>query len=353
MTTDPDLLANAFTQARPRLVRVAYAIIGTHTEAEDVVADCWFRLVSADQQEPVRDVEAWSVVAVSRMALDVLRSARVRRERYVGPWLPEPVVASPDKTAADPADQVTLADEVDYAILVVMETLSPAERTAFVLHDLFGLTFDEVANIVGRTPGAVRQLASRARRRVRSRSPWPSTDAAEHRHVVDAFASAATSGDLAALIHLLDPAVVLVSDGGGLVSAARKPVLGPVRVARFLLGVLAKGQPGDKIRPRPRQRRTRLRGLPPRHPRHDRLSDRGRRPHRPPGPSPGPRQTAQSKSRSFVRTDRCSTPQVSKVREGTCTFPPCKGGNSLLIRLRGSTIEPESRHLGRSFPVWQ
>jgi RNA polymerase sigma-70 factor, ECF subfamily len=247
MTTDPDRLAEEFNQARPRLVRVAYAIIGTHTEAEDVVADCWFRLVSADQQDPVRDVEAWSVVAVSRMALDVLRSARIRRERYVGPWLPEPLVASPENIGADPADQVTLADEVGYAVLVMMETLSPAERTAFVLHDLFGLPFDEVSNIVGRTPGAVRQLASRARRHVRASSPWPEPDAAEHRRVIEAFAAAATSGDLAALIHLLDPDVVMVSDGGGQVSSARKPVLGPDRVARFLLGILAKEQPGDKI----------------------------------------------------------------------------------------------------------
>ena len=161
MTTEPDLLAAAFSQARPRLVRVAYAIIGSHSEAEDVVSDCWFRLAAADRAETVRDVEAWAVVAVSRMALDVLRSARVRRERYVGPWLPEPVVVSPDETA-DPAEKVTLADEVGYAILVVMETLLPAERTAFVLHDLFGLKFDEVAAIVGRAPGAVRQLASRA-----------------------------------------------------------------------------------------------------------------------------------------------------------------------------------------------
>jgi RNA polymerase sigma-70 factor (ECF subfamily) len=128
VTRDPDLLAAAFSQARPRLVRVAYAIIGSHSEAEDVVADCWFRLVAADKDEPVRDVEAWAVVAVSRMALDVLRSARVRRERYVGPWLPEPVIAAPDEAAADPADKVTLADEVGYAILVVTETLSPAGR---------------------------------------------------------------------------------------------------------------------------------------------------------------------------------------------------------------------------------
>jgi RNA polymerase sigma-70 factor (ECF subfamily) len=237
------MLAAAFSQARPRLVRVAYAIIGSHSEAEDVVADCWFRLVAADEDEPVRDVEAWAVVVVSRMALDVLRSARVRRERYVGPWLPEPVVGAP----ADPADKVTLADEVGYALLVVMETLSPAERTAFVLHDLFGLRFDEVAAVVGRAPGAVRQLASRARRHIRGRSPWPSTDAAEHRRVVEAFASAATSGDLAALIRVLDPDVVLVSDGGGLVTSARKPVVGADRVGRFLLGVLAKEQPGDVI----------------------------------------------------------------------------------------------------------
>ena len=247
MTTDPDLLAAAFSQARPRLVRVAYAIMGSHSDAEDVVADCWFRLVAADKHEPVRDVEAWAVLTVSRMALDVLRSARVRRVSYVGPWLPEPVVASTDETAADPADKVTLADEVSYAILVVMETLSPAERTAFVLHDLFGVTFDEVAAIVGRTPAAVRQLASRARRHVRGQSPWPSTDVAEHRRVVEAFASAATSGDLAALIRVLDPDVVLVSDGGGLVTSARKPVLGADRVARFLLGLLAKEPAGYVI----------------------------------------------------------------------------------------------------------
>jgi RNA polymerase sigma-70 factor, ECF subfamily len=243
VTTEPDLLAAAFSQARPRLVRVAYAIIGSHSEAEDAVADCWFRLVAADQDEPVRDVEAWAVVAVSRMALDVLRSARVRRERYVGPWLPEPVV----EPSGDPADKVTLADEVGYAMLVVMETLSPAERTAFVLHDLFGVTFDEVAAIVGRAPAAVRQLASRARRHVRGQSPWPAADAAEHRRVVEAFAAAAASGDLAALIRVLDPDVVLVSDGGGVVTSARKPVLGADRVARFLLGVLAKEQPGDVI----------------------------------------------------------------------------------------------------------
>ena len=254
-----DRLAEEFSQARPRLVRVAYAILGSHAEAEDVVADCWLRLVAADGQEPVRDVESWAVVAVSRLALDVLRSARVRREQYVGPWLPEPVVAgaagpagvagADDATrfGGDPAEKVTLDDEVSYALLVVLETLTPPERTAFVLHDLFGVPFGEVAAVVGRSPEAVRQLASRARRHVRSRSAWSPVDAAEHRRVVSAFSTAVLTGDLAALVGVLDPEVVLVSDGGGVVTSARKPVLGADRVARFLLGTLAKAQPGDMV----------------------------------------------------------------------------------------------------------
>jgi RNA polymerase sigma-70 factor, ECF subfamily len=237
-----DRLAVAFSQARARLVRVAYAILGTHTEAEDVVADCWLRLVAADEHEPVRDVESWAVVAVSRMALDVLRSARVRRERYVGPWLPEPVLTGSSGTGAaiDPADKVTLDDEVSYALLVVLEALSPPERTAFVLHDLFGVPFGEVAAVVGRSPASVRQLASRARRHVREHAPSPSVDAAGHRQVVEAFAVAAASGDLATLIRLLDPDVVLVSDGGGVVPSPREPVTGADRVARFALAVFAK-----------------------------------------------------------------------------------------------------------------
>jgi RNA polymerase sigma-70 factor (ECF subfamily) len=263
MTAAEDRLAGAFSQARPRLVRVAYAILGSHVEAEDVVADCWPRLVTADAAEPVRDVESWAVVAVSRMALDVLRSARVRREQYVGPWLPEPVLtggASEDSAASgaagaggsagyggDPADKVTLDDEVSYALLVVLETLTPPERTAFVLHDLFGMPFAEVASVVGRSPVAVRQLASRARRHVRSHGGVPAADSAERRRVVAAFSVAVTSGDLTGLIHVLDPDVVLVSDGGGVVTAARRPIEGADRVGRFLLGVMAKGRSGDRV----------------------------------------------------------------------------------------------------------
>ena len=228
-------LAQEYDAARPRLVRVAYAILGSRAEAEDVVADCWLRLVGAEEREPVRDVLGWATVAVSRAALDVLRSARVRREAYVGPWLPEPVVTSPD-----PADRVTLDDSVRYALLVVLEQLSPAERTAWVLHDLFGMPFAEVATAVGRTPDAVRQLASRARRHVASGTPRLDVDRSAHDRVVAAFAAAAAGGDLTALVHTLDPAVVLTSDGGGVVNAARRPVLGPDRVARFLLGTLGR-----------------------------------------------------------------------------------------------------------------
>jgi RNA polymerase sigma-70 factor (ECF subfamily) len=268
-------LADAFIQARPRLVRVAYAILGSHAEAEDVVADCWLRLTATHAREPVRDVESWAIVAVSRMALDVLRSARVRREQYVGPWLPEPMVdgalpggatsgtmagggmgrgamggavaSGSASLGGDPADRVTLDEEVSYALLVVLEALSPSERAAFVLHDVFGMPFGEIAPVVGRSPAAVRQLASRARQRVRADRSWPAVDAAEHRRVVAAFSVALNSGDLTALVRVLDPDVVLVSDGGGVVTSARRPILGADRVARFLFGIYAKRTPSSQI----------------------------------------------------------------------------------------------------------
>jgi RNA polymerase sigma-70 factor (ECF subfamily) len=231
-------LAEDFQAARSQLVRVAYSILGSRAEAEDAVADCWLRLVKTDAREPVEDVLAWSTVAVARISLDVLRSARVRRASYVGPWLPEPDVV------ADPADRITLDDSVRYALLIVLEELSPAERTAWVLHDLFDLPFPEVAVAVGRTPAAVRQLASRARRHVAASTPRMEVDRSEHDEVVAAFLAAAAGGDLSVLVQTLDPSVVLTSDGGGVVSAARRPVAGPDRVARFVLGVISKLQ-GD------------------------------------------------------------------------------------------------------------
>ena len=240
-------LAQAFDAARPRLVRVAYAVLGSHAEAEDVVSDCWLRMTAANERDPILDVDAWATVAVARLALDALRSARVRRERYVGPWLPEPLVTTP--VWDDPAERVTLDDHVSYALLVVLETLTPAERTAYVLHDLFGMPFAEVAAAVGRTPAAVRQLAARARKHVQDGTPRLDVGGDEHRDVVIAFAAAATGGDLAALVAVLDPGVVLTSDGGGVVSSARRPVSGADRVARFVLGIARKLGPGETIAP--------------------------------------------------------------------------------------------------------
>lgn len=222
-------LVTAYADLRPRLVRVAYGLLGDLAEAEDVVQEAWLRLQRADVDG---DVEGWLVVTVSRLALDVLKSARRRREEYVGPWLPEPVV-----TAPDPADRVTLDESMSLAMHVVLESLSPAERTAFVLHEVFGLGFPEVAQAIRRTPAACRQLASRARRHVRQRAPRFEVDAAEHRKVVAAFATASQGLDLDGLLAVLDPGVVLLSDGGGRVSAARNPVCGADKVARFLVGV--------------------------------------------------------------------------------------------------------------------
>ena len=240
--TRADDLAAGYAAARPRLVRVAYAVLGSTADAEDVVADCWLRLVDADAREPVADVLAWGVVAVSRRALDVLRSARSRRETYVGPWLPEPLVA-----AGDPADRVSLDERVGFALMVALEALTPAERTAWVLHDLFGLPFAEVAAVVGRSPAAVRQLAVRARAHVADGAPRVPVDPATHTAVLGSFLGAAAGGDLAALVAVLDPDVVLTSDGGGRVSAARRPVLGADRVGRFLLGITGRLQPDQRL----------------------------------------------------------------------------------------------------------
>lgn len=233
-------LAQAYDAARPRLTRVAYAILGSRADAEDVVADTWLKLVQADEGEPIRDVVGWATVATARGALDVLRSARVRREAYVGPWLPEPMLTAHDGAMTDPADRVTLDDSVRYALLVVLERLSPAERTAWVLHDLFEMPFTEVAAAVGRTPAAVRQLASRARAHLAEAGQRFEVDPVRHDEVVGAFVLAAAGGDLASLVGTLDADVILTSDGGGVVSAARRPVLGPDRVARFILGIAAK-----------------------------------------------------------------------------------------------------------------
>jgi len=242
MTREDDLGAQ-FTRARARLVRVAYAVLGSTADAEDVVSDCWLRLCSADAREQIIDVDAWCTVTTARLALDLLRSARVRRETYVGPWLPEPVIG----TVQDPADRVTLDESVSFALMVVLESLTPAERTTWVLHDLFAMPFAEVAEVVGRSPAAVRQLAARARAHVTAAAPRVTVTPDEHDAVVAAFAGAVASGDLGALLQVLDPDVLLTSDGGGKVSAARRPISGADKVSRFLFGIAGNVTGGQRL----------------------------------------------------------------------------------------------------------
>jgi RNA polymerase sigma-70 factor (ECF subfamily) len=227
-------LAQAFEEQRPRLVRLAYATLGSMADVEDCVQEAWLRLQRAQDRAEIRDVAAWLTTTVSRLALDVLGSARARREQYVGEWLPEPIVEDID--AADPADRVTLDESVNMALLVVLERLSAAERTAFLLHDVFSLSFEEIASVVGRSPAAVRQLASRARRHVESGRPKLPPTLAEQREVVAAFAAASHAGDLERLVTLLDPDVTWRGDGGGKVPTFPQQ-RGADRVARSLIMV--------------------------------------------------------------------------------------------------------------------
>jgi RNA polymerase sigma factor (sigma-70 family) len=208
---------------------VAYRILGSVTEAEDALQECWLRL---DRRPPddTDNLRPWLTTVIGRICLDMLRSRRSRREEYAGSWLPEPVVVADDS----PEDEAVLADAVGLALLVVLETLTPAERLAFVLHDVFALPFDEIARVVDRSPSAARQLASRGRRRVQAARAEPDADLAVQQRVVDAFLAAARAGDFDALLSLLDPDVVLRTDGGGHGPLARPPVVGAPQVAEVL-----------------------------------------------------------------------------------------------------------------------
>ncbi len=238
-------VAAELARHRDFLIGVAYRLLGSVQAAEDVVQDAFFRAERADTEE-IAEPRAWLTRVVTRLALDELRSARVRRERYVGPWLPEPLVA-PIDAEADPADRVTLDEQLSLAFVAVLETLSPAERAVYVLHEAFGVPLSEVAEIVGRTPEACRQLASRARRHVRDRAPRFDADPDEQARLVEAFKAASEQGDLEALAVLLDEDVVLRADGGGVVAAARRPITGRRQVVQVLTAGL-RNAPGAAIR---------------------------------------------------------------------------------------------------------
>jgi RNA polymerase sigma-70 factor (ECF subfamily) len=220
-----DWLADRFEEHRRHLFGVAYRILGSTTEAEDAVQEAWLRLSRSDDAAgEIDNLGGWLTTVVSRISLNVLRARATHREESLEERLerlPEPVVALPGGRSSDPADEALLADSVGIALLIVLEQLSPAERLAFVLHDLFAVPFDEIATIVGKSADATRQLASRARRRVHGSAPTPDADLSRQRSVVDAFFAAARDGDLQRLIGVLDPDVVLHGDFGSGVIAHR------------------------------------------------------------------------------------------------------------------------------------
>ena len=230
-------LADRFEEYRPHLRAVAYRMLGSLAEADDAVQDTWLRVTRADVNE-VENLGGWLTTIVARISLNLLRSRNARREQFFGDHLPDPVI-SPDGML-QPDDQVLLADSVGLALLVVLDTLSPAERLAFVLHDMFGLPFEEIAPMLDRSPAAARQLASRARRRVRGvEIPTPDHDLARQREVVDAFFRATRGGDFDALVAVLHPDVVLRADYGGRRPTAPKITRGAAAVAgQALIGAL-------------------------------------------------------------------------------------------------------------------
>ncbi|MGA5700130.1 RNA polymerase sigma factor SigJ [Peterkaempfera bronchialis] len=236
MTDGDSAGVDAFEAQRRYLGAVAYRLLGSVTDAEDVVQEAWLRWQAVDRSQ-VADVRAYLTAVVTRLCYDLLGSARARRESYYGEWLPEPLVTDDGES---PAERAELGEEVSLAVLAVMEQLTPAERAAFVLHDLFAVGFGEIAAALDRTPDAVRQLASRARRRVREGGRRGTVDPAEHRRAVSAFAAATAQGDIAGLMAALDPEVVWHSDGGGIVSAGVRPIRGAERVARLVAGLAAR-----------------------------------------------------------------------------------------------------------------
>ena len=225
-----ELLAQRFEKSRSHLKAVAYRMLGSASEADDAVQEAWLRLSRSDTKG-VENLRAWLTTVVARVCLDMLRSRKSRREDSLDAYAPESIAGG-----TDPEHEVLLADSVGLALLVVLETLAPAERLAFVLHDMFAMPFEEIAPIVGRTPAAARQLASRARRRVQGAAASPSAYVARNREVVDAFLAASRNGDFEGLLALLDPDVVLRADDETVRAGASREVRGAVGVAETFKG---------------------------------------------------------------------------------------------------------------------
>lgn len=235
--------ADAFEACRPRLLGIAYGLLGELTEAEDVVQDAWLRWDQADG-DAVRNPEAFLVTVTTRLALDRLRSARARREVYVGPWLPEPLVTEIET----PETKAIEAERLSLALLAALERLNPLERAVLVLRDVFDLEYAEIADILERTPANVRQIAKRARDHAGDSTRRQPVDEEERQRLADAFLLAAVAGDVEQIRELLAADAILYTDGGGVVTAARKPIYGADKIARFMVGVQRKdAYPGDPV----------------------------------------------------------------------------------------------------------
>ena len=277
---------DAIMSERRQLINLAYRLLGSLAEAEDAVQETYARwyAMSGQQQDAIESPGAWLTTVASRICLDLLGSARARRERYVGAWIPEPlpdptewISGRPGGLPADPANRVTLDESVSMAFLVMLESMTPAERVALILHDVFGYPFADVAQITGRTPAACRQLASRARGRIRA-SQAPATSTARQAAIIREFRQAWEAQDIDALISLLDPAATVTADGGGLARAALHPIEGSEQIARYVADIAGRvsgnvtilehtvnGQPGLVAQQRRRHRdrlRVRRRGRP-------------------------------------------------------------------------------------------
>lgn len=237
-----------FEKHRPLLFSIAYRMLGSVADAEDVVQEVYLRWRGASEVEEVRSPRAYLSTVVTRLSIDRLRSARAKREEYVGPWLPEPLVAESDAEGATPSGAVELEESLSMAFLVLLESLSPTERAVFLLREVFGYGYGEIARIVGKGETNTRQIAHRARSAVEARRPRFDPSPEQGRRLTERFLAAARDGDLEGLLELLADEVTVWSDGGGRTTAARNPIHGKERVARFFVGLAGKAAPGLVVR---------------------------------------------------------------------------------------------------------